>query len=215
MIKAIIFDMDGTLVDSMPIHIEIWKELAQKYSIDFSRDLIDELNGKNTPDIAGELVERFSLDIDPVKLAEEKRSLSHKLIVDGVALYEGALDTLILLKRLGYRLGIATSTPRDHAELTLGAQFHDLELDAIVTDSEIENSKPAPDIFLRCAEEICVSPSECIVVEDSINGIMGAKKAGMKAVAITNTTPREKFTMADWIIDNIKEINSELIEKLN
>jgi len=214
MIKGIIFDMDGTLIDSIGMHKEIWQSVLEIHGIEVDSHLFDEVNGMVTLDIAQFVIDKYKINADAHQIAAEKQKLSGRKLEDGVKLYDDVKETLVLLKRLGLRIGVGTSTPRAHAIAALGSSITDLEFDAIVAGDEVENGKPAPDIFLKCAEEMQLHPDECMVVEDAINGIQAAKNCGMKAVAITNTTPAEKFTMADSVIKHIKEINSNFIQKI-
>jgi len=212
--KAVIFDMDGTIIDSMPIHFKIWQEVLAKFGYNLTKDFFDKLNGMNTPKIAKYLHDNHIVEVDPDLMAKEKRKISGEQLLMGVPLFPGVVETLNSLKSAGYKLGLATMTAKDHVELSLGENMHTLPFEKIVTDSDVENPKPAPDIFMKCAEELGVDYKDCVVVEDSLNGIKAAKAAGMKAVAITNTTPAEKFTDADRVINHITEVNDVFVRNL-
>lgn len=214
MINTVIFDMDGVIVDSVGLHLETWQEVGNNYGIEIKRDLFDQLNGMDTPKISEYLVKEFGLDAKPEEISKLKRSISGEKLKKGVEIFPGVKNTLGNLKKLGYRIGLATMTPREHVEFSLGPNLLQFELDQIVTDDDVENAKPAPDVFLKCAEKLGKDPEQCVVIEDSLNGITAAKAAGMKAIALTTTTSREKFVDADAIISSIKQLNPDLINAL-
>jgi HAD superfamily hydrolase (TIGR01509 family) len=214
MINTIIFDMDGTIVDSIPVHLEAWKETLEKYNIDLTIDLFNEVNGMSTPMIAEYIVKKFNLKIDPINVAITKRAIVVDKLKKGLNLFPNVKNTLILLKRLGFNIALATSSKLEHVEYSIGRHFNDFEFDCIVTGDDVLTAKPNPDIFLRCSELLNVKPENCIVVEDAVNGIIAAKKAKMKVIAITNTISKEFFNDADRIISDIGQITSDLIKTI-
>ncbi len=212
MIRAVIFDMDGVIVDSVGLHYEVWKAVGDRFGFILDRDLFDTLNGMDTKDIARAVIEKFSLGAGIDEIVGYKRKAAEERFRGGAELFLGAAEKITRLKASGLNIGLATSTNMELVKVILGEHFSLFE--TIITDDDIMNSKPAPDIFMKCAEMLGVPYAECIVVEDSINGINAAKKAGMKAVAITNTTPAWKFTMADAVIHKIDELDDALIRRL-
>lgn len=216
-IKGIIFDMDGTLVDSIELHYNAWKDSLAKYGFEMTKEYFDEINGMATPAIAKYTVEKFNLAADPETLAKEKRVIAVESLKNGVKLFPKVKETLVTLRRLGYVLGLATSSKRQHMEYAIGPHMHDtLEFEYIVTEDEIINAKPDPEIFLKCAEGIGIEPKNCIVIEDAANGVKAAKEAGMKCVAITYTSNRNVLVDAgaNVIINSIDKLSSGLIEQI-
>ena len=215
MINTIIFDMDGVIIDSITIQFQIWKDLMKKHDVELSDEFLDKVNGMNTPEIARRIVNEFALDVDAAELAKEKRMLSGEKVKEGIPMFEGVKENLSVLKKLGYKIGLATMSPRKHVEYALGKNLFDLEFDAIVTDDDVQNPKPSPEIFLKCAQELKSEPEECVVVEDAINGIEAARAAGMYAIAVTTTTGKKYFTKAHAIMQKTSELNSDLINALS
>jgi len=213
MVQAIIFDMDGVIVDSMNIHYNIWKKTGEKFGFVFDKDLLDSVNGMDTLRIAHEVIEKFSLSVNADEIVKFKRELSENALKSSVKLFDDVFETINFLKETGKKIGLATSTPSNQMKLTLGQQINKLPFDTIITDDLVQNPKPAPDIFMKCAETLGVPYSDCAVIEDSLCGIHAAKTAGMIGIAITNTTVAEKFTEADYIISNLTELK-EMIKKI-
>lgn len=215
-IKGIIFDMDGTLVDSIGAHYDAWKKAFAKYGLEMTREYFDKVNGMSTPKIAELVVDEFKLQIEPKELSDEKRRVVNDILLRGTEVYNGVDNALITLKRLGYHLALGTSSIRNHMEIEMGTHLNTIEFDSLITADDVENAKPAPDIYLKSAELLGFKPEECIVVEDAINGVKAAKAAGMKCIAVTTTTPRQKLVDAgaNAIISSIDKISSRLIEQI-
>ncbi len=214
MIGAVIFDMDGVILNSVDMHLQVWNNVMKEYQLEISKELINKLNGMNTLNIAEYLVKEYGLDADPGEIALQKRSLSKEKVKEGVPLFEGVHETISVLKKLGYKIGLATMSTRENMEYALGNNLFDLEFDFVVTDDDVKRSKPAPDIFLRCAKGLGKEPNECVVVEDALNGIEAARSAGMYAVAVTTTTSGEHFNNAHAIMEKTSYLSADLIKAL-
>lgn len=183
--EAVIFDLDGTLVDSMPAHFEAWREALSQFNVPkdvFPEDVFYSMGGRPTKDIVVELNGEFGLNIDPADVALAKREAFMNLL-DKVEINE---DVVGYAKSLRGKvpMAIATGGTRVVAEKTLQAVGISDLFDEVVTANDVECGKPAPDIFLEAASRLEVDPTKCLVFEDAPAGIMAAQSAGMVVVTV-------------------------------
>jgi beta-phosphoglucomutase family hydrolase len=212
--KAIIFDMDGVLINSLPMHIKIWKQVFSSCNIPFSLEFFNNLNGSSSKEIAKYLINHFSLDCSIAFILEQKYSLEEKYKESEITLFSDTLFVLKYLKKLNIKTAIGTSSKKEMFEF-IDSKFNlSSFVDSVVYADLVKKSKPAPDIFLLAAKKIAVNPNDCFVVEDAVNGVLAANSAGMTSVAITNTCDSSHFPMANYIISNLKELIS-LVKNFN
>jgi HAD superfamily hydrolase (TIGR01509 family) len=184
--SAFIFDCDGTLADSMPLHQKAWITALRKYgaNIDFSWELFMSRAGKTIELTVAELNAEFGLTLDPTLVAAAQRAE-----FDALAVGTRPLDEVVAFARERARAGCPVAVasggdaPTVHRTLrTIGVS--DL-FSIVVTADEVAHGKPAPDLFLLAAERMGVAPADCLVFEDSLLGISAANSAGMGAVLVT------------------------------
>ena len=182
--NAVIFDLDGTLVDSMGVHFTAWCEaLAQHGAANvFPEDVFYAMGGRPTKDIVRELNGELGLKLDPdsVALAKRKAFLEN---IDQVIINDMVVD-FARSQRGKMPLAIATGGSRIVVEKTLQACGLSDLFDEVVTANDVKCGKPAPDIFLEAAARIEIAPEHCLVFEDAPAGIMGAQSAGMEVVCV-------------------------------
>lgn len=183
-IEAVIFDCDGTLVNSMPYHFEAWCEALAYFGAAnvFQEDVFFAMGGRPTKDIVGELNEEYGLKLDPAAVAMKKKTafldrLGKVELIDEV--YEFALSL-----RGRIPMAIATGGTRMVIEKTLQALNVSDLFDEVVTADDVVIGKPAPDIFLHAAKLLGVEPAKCLVLEDAPAGILSAQSAGMRVVVV-------------------------------
>jgi HAD superfamily hydrolase (TIGR01509 family) len=181
---GLIFDLDGTLVDSMPAHFEAWcKALATfKAAGVFQEDVFYAMGGRPTKDIVIDLNDQYGLHLDPVSVAIAKRE-AFLSSLDKIEIHEEVV-AFAQANRGKVPMAVATGGTRIVAEKTLRAvELSDL-FDEVVTSDDVENGKPSPDIFLEAAKRIDIAPQQCVAFEDAQPGILAAQAAGMRVVVV-------------------------------
>ena len=216
--KAVIFDMDGSLVDSMWIWPEVDRIYMGKYGLVQPDDFHKAIEGKSYTETAQYFVDTFPTlrrTVDEVK--EEWKEMTIELYASRVFPKPGAMEFLDDMKRRGILLGIATSNDRVIAEAALSARDMMRYFDSIRTSCEVKKGKPAPDVYLKVAEDLQVDPGECLVFEDVPNGILAGKNAGMEVCAVDDEFSRpeelEKKRLADYFIHDFYEIRDNTYER--
>lgn len=209
-VEAVIFDLDGSLVDSMWMWHEIDIEYLGRYGLAVPDDLQYQIEGFSFSETAQYFKERFSL---PDSLDEIKRTwneMAWDKYMNEVPLKPGAAEFLELCRQRGIRLGIATSNSREL--VTNVADTHGLHdyFQCIMTGCDVGKGKPAPDIYLAVADRLQVSPARCLVFEDIIPGIMAGKAAGMVVCAVEDAysldQTQAKKELADFYIRDYYEL---------
>ena len=169
---GLIFDMDGTVIDTMPSHAKAWEMVGQHFGYPFNGNLLYEMGGAPVKTIALEMMKRHAMPLDQLK-----REYGKELIMKHAALLPAANVVRSFYAKKPLALG--TGSHRAMTEILLDKFDFEKYFSAIVTAEDIQNHKPAPDTFLRCAELIKVKPQRCLVFEDGDLGIQAGLRAGM------------------------------------
>ena len=208
--KAVIFDMDGTLIVSTEADYFAWKKVFDIYGKKLSYAEYQPLIGIRSANVVKDYLE--ITDEDEVKriLKEKFEYFLEVISANPIKPVLAAEAFLKSLEKYPVKVALATSARREKVQMIL-EQLNFLQyFDVIVTGEEVENSKPAPDIFLKAAERLGLSAKDCMVVEDGPIGVAAAKNAKMKCVAITETHTADKLHEADVVIDSYE--NADFIE---
>lgn len=207
---AVIFDMDGSLVDSMWMWKAIDQEYLAKFGLGVPENLQEEIAGMSFTETAQYFKKRFSIPDTIEEMKNEWNEMASEKYRTKVPYKEGAEEFLRWCRAHGKKLGVATSNSRELVD-SVGEVLHfERYFDCIMTSCEAKKGKPAPDIYLLVAERLGVAPSSCIVFEDIIQGIQAGKSAGMTVVAVEDeySIPirEKKMELSDYYIFNYREI---------
>lgn len=199
--EAVIFDLDGSLVDSMWMWKAIDIEYLQGFGIEAPKDLQKEIGGRSFIETAIYFKERFSIPDSIEKIGDDWNRMAFDKYTHEVPLKDGASDFLKLCKEKGIKLGIASSNSTELIEQVLSS--HDIrdKFLSIKSGTEVHKGKPAPDIYLLVAKELGVDPKKCLVFEDLVDGIKAARNAGMTVVAVSDDYSRHSDDLKKELSD--------------
>lgn len=210
MIKAAIFDLDGSLVDSMWIWQSIDIEYLGRFGISLPDKLQADIEGMSFSETAAYFKKRFALQDDLEQIKADWNRMAWDKYEKEVPLKKGVLELLQYCKANGILLGIATSNSRQLVETVVHAHCLEDYFDCIMTACEVEKGKPAPDIYLAVADALQIAPADCLVFEDIVPGIQAGIAAGMRVCAVYDQysvyQDAEKKRLADYYTYEFKEL---------
>ena len=209
-IEAVIFDLDGTLIDSM----WVWEKIDEEYLDRFNKEKPDDLSvmieGRSFRETAELFKSKFQLPRSIEEIEEDWNNMAWDKYKSEVTLKKGAMKLLQTLKEKKIKMGIATSNSRKLVELVTKANGISDFFDYVCTATEVQRGKPEPDIYLRVAKGLNKDPKKCLVFEDVINGIIAGKRANMKVCAVydeaTKDSTNQKIEVADYYVENFTDI---------
>ncbi|KAB2837036.1 MAG: HAD family phosphatase [Candidatus Brocadia sp.] len=211
--KAIIFDMDGVLVDSMSYHAEAWDIALKTEGININKKIIYELEGANYRQVIDIILRQHGR----TPTESEIQELGHKKLaifeqIEQVRPFDGVTELLEFLKPK-YKLAVVSGSNRKTVQTTLNTFFPGI-FRVIIDGEETRIGKPSPEPYLRATEKLDIPKSHCLVIENAPLGIRSAKSAGLRCIAITTYLGKECLKEADIVVDNHKELR-RCIEKEN
>lgn len=213
--KAIIFDLDGVLVDTYEAHYQSWKQLADEEGLRFSREEFAILFGRTSREIIQEELDAEADDEKIERLDQRKEELYRKLIKEDLTPMNGAVELIKSLKEAGFSIAVGTSGPPENVELSLKALQCAELIDVTVNGTEVTKGKPDPEVFTIAAERLGVEPNHCAVIEDAASGVVAAKAAGMASLALVSTghSPFE-LSVADVVMTSLRQLSPATLEEL-
>ena len=213
MVKAVLFDMDGLMVESEMLHYQAYKEVLAQFGITLTLEDYFIAWGSDK-DMCMRFVEKFHTPISAAELLEQKNTLFRQVYIYKVTPQQGLLDLLRTLKESHYLLAVCSSSQMHEIEIVLKAIGARQFFDQVISAESVENGKPAPDCYLLTAQKLAVEPADCLVLEDAPKGVAAAKAAEMKCFAIPSTgLETADFSKADNIFKNLGEVTIEMINK--
>ena len=218
MADAVIFDVDGVLVDSYRAHLESWRRLGLEHGLVITEAQFAGTFGKTSRDI----IERFwggdGLDEPGIReLDEQKEALYRELVRDAFPAMEGARELIDALHAAGLALAVGSSGPPENVDLALRRLGRPALFAARVSGHDVTRGKPDPQVFLLAAERLGLEPRRCAVIEDAPDGVRAARRAGMAAVALVSTGRTREELLAvrpDRIVASLRELTPPGIRAL-
>ena len=218
-IKAVCYDIDGTMIDSEPLHVAAWHETLRLNGRNFA-DLPPEFQhtmaGRKPIAIATFMVENLGVGISPEEFLEQKHANFMNKVRTDLRPMPGVVESVHRLRR-EFLLGIGTALGQEYAQLVLRVLgvTDCFEANAIVTGDEIAKGKPYPETYQTLALRLGVAPNEMVVLEDASSGIVSAKDAGSWCIAVENTEAApQDVSRADVVVHSLDEVTSELVRSV-
>jgi len=213
--KALIFDMDGVIVDNVALHEMAWLEFCRTHQIKITTQLFrEQLFGKSNSETLKMLTGKDLTDTELQKYIDEKEALYRKLCGNQLKPLKGLISILTVAGKMNVKTAVASSAPLKNITFTIAQTQTSHFFNVITSTEEIIHSKPHPEIFLITAEKLSVKPIDCLVFEDSFAGIEAAKRAGMKVIGVATTHSPESLPETDETITDFSKINMKKVLSL-
>ena len=216
MLKAVIFDMDGVIVNSEPLHHLAYKKMFEEFKLDVSNSLYESFTGQSTHSICKQLCDIFNLNKDPNELVLSKRK-HFKIIFESdtsFQMIDGALNLIKDYFENNLTLVLASSASMTNIERIFKKFDLNKFFKAKISGADLKESKPNPEIFIKAAELSGFKKEECIVIEDSTSGIMASKSAGIYCVGYNSyNSKNQNYDNANLVVSDLNEIKFSKISK--
>ncbi len=207
-IKAVLFDMDGTMVDNNVFHMKAFQEFCRRHGYDLSEEEFKtKLSGKRNSEILRNMFGKDITDEQIKQYGDDKEAIYREMYAPHIKPVEGLHDFIQTLKKRNIKVAVATSGQEKNRRFVFEKLGFLDTFDVVTGEEHIVKGKPDPEIFLNTADKLGVSPKHCLVFEDSPSGVKGAKNAGMKVIGLSTTHTEEELREADGTIKNFSEIN--------
>jgi beta-phosphoglucomutase len=211
-LRGVLWDLDGTLIDSMPYHWQAWRENLEALGYHFTLETFKPTIGLRNEEIVNDVL-KLNLSREALEqLLQAKEQRYRRILRErGLPLLPGARRLLSDLKSQGWRQAIASSAPRLNVEAVLQATDLGEWMDAIVCAEDVTRGKPEPEPFLLAATRLAVQPDHCLVVEDAPVGLEGARRAGMQSIGVLTTYGE---LQAGYVVKSLEDLTVDTFEKL-
>jgi beta-phosphoglucomutase len=210
--RAVLWDMDGVLVDSAQYHYIAWREALAREGVDLSYQDFRATFGQRNDTILRRLLGSDLPDADVARIGDLKEARYRQLICDrGIAPLPGVLDWLERLRASGWKQAIASAAPRANVDAILAALGIADYFSAVTSSEDVTRGKPDPQVYLIAAQRLGVPPACCVVIEDAPAGVEGARRAGMRCIGVTSTHPHLD---ADIVVAALSDLPADSFERL-
>jgi len=211
--RALIFDMDGLIVDNDRYHCLSWMEFAKKHGKDVGYDEVKSWFGSTNRTILGNLFPDALSREQVEQMGREKEELYRRMYAKTIEPLKGLKEFLAGLDG-AFKIGVATSAPTENVDFVLGKTGLKSYFQSVTDESDIRHGKPDPEIFLKAAGKLGVPPDSCLVFEDSFHGIEAARRAGMYVIGVATTHEAGALKNTDLVIADFSQINAGMIEAI-
>lgn len=212
--KAIIFDMDGVIIDSEPLHFELEVELLEELGGKISKEEYISFVGTTDYHMWSTFKEKFNLEPSVEEIVEMKKERFIENI-NRIELVENFQEFMLTLYNKGYPMALASSNNKKAVNAIVKKFSLDKYLKFFISGEEVIKGKPDPEIFLTVAEKMKIEPSDCLVIEDAKNGVRAAKAAGMKCIGFQNNNSNtQDLSEADLIVNSFNELDINILKNL-
>jgi beta-phosphoglucomutase len=213
---AVVFDMDGVLVDTYRPHYRSWRQVAESKGLRLTEAEFAETFGRTSREVIAKFWTGDSLDAGAIAAIDDLKEAAFRQAIDAdFPAMPGAVDLLVALREAGFKLAVGSSAPPANVDLVLEKMDARRMFGAIVTGADVSRGKPDPQVFLLAAERLGVSPFECVVVEDAPPGVAAAHAAGMMCIGLLSTgRTHDDLKAADAIVKSLDEISPAMLRRL-
>jgi len=213
--KAVLFDMDGVLIDSFDAHYQSWVDLAGETGKTFTEADFTWGFGRTSRECITKYWGAALGEKETRRLDDRKEVLFRKIIADKPPIMDGAEALIASLKAAGFKLAIGSSGPPENVMLTYDYLGGSDTFDAVVTGMDVTRGKPDPEVFLTCADRVGVEPDRCAVIEDAAAGVAAANAAGMISIGMVSTGRTEQqLAGANIVVHSLRDLTAEQISTL-
>ncbi len=210
---AVLWDMDGVLVDTGELHYQSWVGTLHEYGLHFSRETFRRTFGMNNRALVNLVFNQIPSEEFLAKISDTKESLFRRSAHGNVQPLPGVVDWILQLQAWGFQQAVASSAPMENVTVLMAEIKLDQLISTLVSGSDIPG-KPDPAVFLKAAQILGVPPDRCVVIEDSIAGLQAANAAGMACIAVLTTNPAELLQTADIIAQDLTAIPVTTVKQL-
>jgi beta-phosphoglucomutase family hydrolase len=212
--KAVIWDMDGVIVNTGPYHCQSWQYVFKKQGHNFTEEDFQHVFGQRNDTIIRKTLNRPLTQAEVDAIAKDKEEYFREVVRQHLKPFPGVVELLKNLKDNDIASAIASSAPMENIRLILGGLGIEEYFQAIVFGREVTEGKPSPQCFLLAAKKLGVDPRGCIGIEDAVAGVEAVKRAGMHCIAVTNSHPVGSLAKADLIVDSLEKVGLKELNKL-
>jgi HAD superfamily hydrolase (TIGR01509 family) len=214
LLKAVIFDMDGVIIDSEPLHKKTERVTLSPYGISLSDEELNSYMGTEAKVLLANYIDKYSLPVAFAELYSVYRRNLIRIFDESVEPIPATLRLIRALKSSGIGLAVGSSSHRELVELVLRKLDVTDAFSVVVTGEDAKRSKPHPDIFIEAVRRLGVGAEACLVIEDSANGVRAAKAAGIRCLGFRNpTSAGQDLREADWVVDSMEAVNVRNLRK--